>query len=129
MVNEWIGATEEDLATKSEQDMAAAVEALIEAGYAEDGHTRSETFRTGSAAAPIYGGIGGQISTSGGRMRFALPGSAARATVGKITIALYERSAEGKPVNMRTLPTRDTVALRVALGLPEARPGSVPEPR
>ncbi len=111
------GPEEYDMATKGEMDLAAAVEALVEAGYEPDGQTRTETVRTGSASNPVYGGIGGRIASFGGRMRFALPGQAARATVGKVTVALYDRGPEGKPENMRTLPTRETAQLREALGL------------
>jgi hypothetical protein len=111
------------MATKGETDVAAAIEALVEAGYEPDGQTRSESVRTGSAASPVLGSSGGRISSFGGRSRFAVPGSPARATVGKVTVALYERGADGKAQNMRALPTRDTAQLREALGLvPAPRP-------
>jgi hypothetical protein len=109
--------------TKSEIDLAAAVEALEEAGYVADGHTRSDTFRGGSAASPVlgHGASGGRIVTTGGRQRFARPGTDDKATVGRVTVALYERPEGGKPADMRAVPTRDTEALREALGLPPRR--------
>lgn len=112
------------MASRSEIDMEAALAVLAEAGYVADGLTRSETFRDGSASSPLlgHGKSGGRLVTTGGRIRLALPGSPARATVGKVTTALYERGENGQPAGMRTLPTRDTAQLREALGLGPSHP-------
>jgi hypothetical protein len=76
----------------------AIVAALLRLGWVEDGRTRSETVRVPTIGNPCFGGIGGEIRTFGGRVRYLLPATAWRITVGPRTTCLYKKtkgSAEG----------------------------------
>lgn len=68
-----------------------AVEVLTGAGFVPDGATREEEVRIPTSRAPVYGGIGGELRTLGGRTRFAIPGTAIRVTVGASTTCVYRR--------------------------------------
>lgn len=58
-------------------------------GWQPDGTTPTETVRVPTVEAPIFGGIGGKVVTTGGRQRFARPGTNYRVTVGKRTTFFY----------------------------------------
>jgi hypothetical protein len=107
----------------------AAAAVLVAAGFVADGQTREETIRATSGA------LGDRLVTTGGRGRFALPGTDIRATVGPRTVCLYRRA--GREVtflgegNYRT--TNFTAEqLREALGSgappPKAQPGPLARP-
>ncbi len=87
----------------SPASQAAAV--LLRAGFAEDGHTREETVRVGTSRSPVYGGIGGELRTSGGRARFVLPGTDIRVTVGQRTVCIYRRAGR-EPEFFGTVETK-----------------------
>lgn len=68
----------------------AVIAALLNAGFTPDGNTPQETVRIPTVETPVYGGIGGKLTTLGGRQRFMLPGTSIKVTVGKITTYFYE---------------------------------------
>lgn len=80
---------------------------LVKCGWVPDGETRSQQFRSGSSANPLYGGIGGEVSFIGGRMRFRKPDSPMKATVGKLTTCFYEVE-DGATFNAVSIKTRET---------------------
>lgn len=69
--------------TPAQQRMADVINRLLEDGWTEDGRTAEQTFRMPTTEAPIYGGVGGKLVTTGGRLRFAKGDS--KVTVGKLT--------------------------------------------
>lgn len=94
------------------RDQAVAV--LLAAGFVANGSTRTENVRIPTSAVPS-----GERRTLGGRLRFALPGTEVRATVGARTVCLYRR--EGRDVRFLgegNYATKDFTAdqLRTALG-------------
>lgn len=76
--------------------------ALLAAGFIADGHTESETVRIPTRNCPVYGGIGGELATFGGRKRFRR--GEQFVTVGKRTICFYEKR-DRKAYNFRSYPT------------------------
>lgn len=69
-------------------DATGEVETLLTAhGFAADGFTDSQTVRIPTVRAPVFGGIGGELATFGGRKRFARNGL--KVTVGKRTTYFY----------------------------------------
>jgi len=110
--------------------MQAVIELLLAKGFVRDGATVQQTVRVPTVANPVYGGIGGELTTMGGRQRFALPGTDIKATVGKRTTFFY-RLTDKKVLGRREtesiahLETRDLAAIETALAqLPtvEAQP-------
>jgi hypothetical protein len=67
--------------------MEKVIEILEAAGWVADGRTQSDTVRVSTQAAPVYGGVGGEIRAFGGRLRFAK--GEQRCTVGKRTTCFY----------------------------------------
>lgn len=96
----------------------AAAEVLMAHGYQTSGSTDTETVRVPTQKSPVFGGCGGEFRTFGGRARFVLPGSCARATVGANTTSLYE-VIDGKATNFRNVQTTDLDELREALRQPK----------
>jgi len=80
---------------RAEQSMAAAIDALLDAGFAPDGQTREEIVRIPTKSSPVYGRSGGELAKLGGRQRFALINTNIKATVGKRTVAVYRVEGEG----------------------------------
>ena len=74
---------------------AAMIALLLEAGFVEDGQTRSKVVRIPTQEAPLYGRGGGRIATFGGRARFHLPGSDLYVTVGARTTTVYRKRGPG----------------------------------
>jgi hypothetical protein len=95
--------------TKSELAMNATMNALVAAGFEPAGHTTQEhvAFLVNNDGGP---GPGKRAATFGGRARFVRPGTALRATVGKVTTCLYSVTATGN-VYHATLDTKDTAAI------------------
>lgn len=91
--------------------LAAAVAALVEAGFVPAGETRSSQVRVSTGRSPVYGGMGGEARTFGGRSRFEKPGTAMRVTVGLRTVCFYEM-LDGKAGAMENVPTKDTERVR-----------------
>jgi hypothetical protein len=54
--------------TQSNQERAIAL--LVAAGWVPAGQTQSETVRVPTSRSPVFGGIGGELHTFGGRPRF-----------------------------------------------------------
>ncbi len=82
------------------------VDLLLANGWEADGRTPTETFRTGSASNPIYGGMGGKLCTVGGRIRFKKPDTFMKATIGKLTSCFYEVE-NGQTNYAANIKTRD----------------------
>lgn len=80
--------------TKSQQHLANIVDALLAAGFVEDGETRSETVRVGTSASPVFGGSGGELRTFGGRARYRR--GDVFVTVGPRTVFAWREGAEGR---------------------------------
>lgn len=72
-------------------NVAAAANACLAAGYSEDGETAKTVARVVTAAS--YPLAGAEIR-SGGRRRLALPGRIERVTIGKITTNFYRSDTE-----------------------------------
>jgi hypothetical protein len=77
------------IVTKSEQNALAVVDFLLGSGWAEDGHTDTQTVRIGTSKVPIYGKTGGELRTFGGRQRLAKTGTEWKVTVGTRTVNFY----------------------------------------
>jgi hypothetical protein len=69
---------------------------LLDLGFAPAGQTREEIVRIPTMRSPVYGGIGGERRTLGGRARYALPGTDLRVTVGPRTTNVYFSRGGGK---------------------------------
>jgi len=62
---------------------------LLELGFQLAGETAEQMVRIPTVRSPVYGGLGGERRTFGGRARYTLPGTDLRATVGPRTTNLY----------------------------------------
>lgn len=69
---------------------------LLELGFAPAGETREEVVRIPTMRSPVYGGLGGERRTLGGRARYALPSTDLRVTVGPRTTNVYYSRGGGK---------------------------------
>jgi hypothetical protein len=81
---------------------------LRDRGWEPDGQTRSETVRIPTARSPVYGGIGGELATFGGRIRLKLPGTNWKVTCGMRTLCTYQ-VVDHQAVGGATYKTRDPV--------------------
>ena len=97
--------------TKSQKHQAEAIAILLAAGFQPHGETASQTVRIPTVRAPVYGGIGGELATFGGRPRFVKPGTTLRVTVGKVTTCFYD-VVDGQTKYLVNLPTRDAKRIR-----------------
>lgn len=88
-------ANQELILSKAQESMAAVIDALLLAGFAPDGETRTEVVRIPTSKSPLFGQSGGELAKFGGRLRFALPGSNVKATVGARTTAIYRIDGKG----------------------------------
>lgn len=102
--------------TKSELAQAAAIEAVLAAGFVADGETRSETVRIPTERCPVLcrGKMGGEIATFGGRPRFALPGTNRRVTVGPRTVCFYRFEKGKDPTGFKSIDTKNLAAVVAA---------------
>lgn len=73
-----------------------AIAALLELGFAPAGETAEQLVRIPTARSPIFGGLGGERRTIGGRARYALPGTDLRVTIGPRTVNVYFSRGGGK---------------------------------
>lgn len=103
--------------SRAEGAMAAAIDVLQAAGFAQDGATRTEVLRIPTKRSPVYGRSGGELVKLGGRMRFSQAGTSVKATVGKRTVAIYrmEGSGLGGVVGIATFDTSDLDRLKEVL--------------
>jgi hypothetical protein len=85
------------------------VATLLDLGFAPAGETREEVVRIPTMRSPVYGGLGGERRTLGGRARYALPGTDLRVTVGPRTTNVYY-SRGGKTEFVLNEKTRDLSA-------------------
>lgn len=69
---------------------------LLELGFAPAGETAEQVVRIPTMQSPVYGGLGGERRTIGGRARYALPGTDLRVTVGPRTTNVYYSRGGGK---------------------------------
>jgi DNA polymerase-3 subunit epsilon len=107
-------------APRGHQALAAALNALLAAGFVPDGHTLQEQVRIPTSRSPVYGQSGGELATLGGRQRLALPGTNVKATVGPRTLALYRVEGQGLDgvAGIASLATSDLAAIeRVLAGI------------
>ncbi len=72
------------------------VATLLELGFSPAGETAEQVVRIPTMRSPVYGGLGGERRTLGGRARYALPGTALRVTVGPRTVNVYLSRGGGK---------------------------------
>ncbi len=96
---------------------APVVEALQQAGLVRAGETDAEEVRIPTSKPPVFGGIGGERRTFGGRQRWTLPGTNLRCTVGPRTVNVYTVHGRGDVNFLAMLTTKgiDLDALRAAL--------------
>lgn len=93
--------------TKTEQAMAAAIDALLAAGFSPDGQTREEIVRVPTKHSPLLGLSGGELAKFGGRQRFAQGATGVKATVGPRTTAIYRVEGSGL-AGVRGIATHNT---------------------
>lgn len=79
--------------SETEQPIDRIIKLLLMMGFTPDGQTKIEHVRILTQKVPVFGGIGGERATFGGRQRF-IRGDQ-RCTVGKHTICFY-RIMNGK---------------------------------
>ena len=72
------------------------ITALLVLGFAPAGETVEQIVRIPTTRSPVYGGLGGERRTLGGRARYALPGTDLRVTVGPRTVNVYHSRDGGK---------------------------------
>lgn len=97
---------------QSNAETAAAI--LTEFGFVPDGATEQQQVRIPTVKNPVFGGVGGERRTFGGRTRFAK--GDLRATVGKITTCIYRKvPGQRDVVFLANVPTKDAEAIRAAL--------------
>ena len=94
------------------------IDALIRLGFEEHGTTESETVRVPTFRAPVFGGLGGELRTFGGRARFSLPDTDIRATVGPRTTFVYrviprDRYQAPQIVSLANIDTADATEERL----------------
>lgn len=87
------------------------IEILLANGWTRAGQTESETVRIPTMRAPVFGGIGGELRTFGGRARFAR-GERRRVTVGPRRICFYE-VVNKKAQGFMSLPTKAIDQIKV----------------
>jgi hypothetical protein len=95
------------MSTKTQQAMAAAIDALLAAGFEPDGQTREEVVRVPTRQSPVLGYSGGELARFGGRQRFAQRGTNVKATVGPRTTAVYRIEGAGL-AGVRGIASHDT---------------------
>lgn len=77
-------------------------------GWRVNGHTPSETVRIPTMRAPVFGGIGGEVRTFGGRIR--LEKGDRRVTVGPRTTCFYRMDGRNA-VEFDNVKTKDDDAI------------------
>ncbi len=82
--------------TKTKIDVVGPViGVLVRAGFVPNGFTAEEHVRVPTQRSPLYGGIGGEARTFGGRSRYQKPGTNLRVTGGPRTVNVYRVTAGG----------------------------------
>ena len=109
--------------------VASVVDALARLGFQPHGSTESETVRVPTARAPVFGGLGGELRTFGGRTRFILPDTDIRATVGPRTTFIYrviprDRYQAPEVVSLVTVDTADATEEMLRAAVEKGRAAS-----
>lgn len=105
------------MTTPTQLVLDQTLDLLTQAGFVPDGHTQQQTVRMATTASPVLGRSGGTLAQTGGRQRFAKPGTNLKATVGKQTTSLYRVIGQGT-VKIQVIAAHDTKnleATRLAL--------------
>jgi hypothetical protein len=76
-------------AARTPDPIPPIIEVLLQAGLVPDGQTAQEHVRIPTMRSPVFGGIGGERRTFGGRERYRKPGTPLRVTVGLRTVNVY----------------------------------------
>lgn len=95
----------------SEDAVNGVIELLNASGFVADGFTDSQTVRIPTVRSPVFGGIGGELATFGGRRRFKR--DSLKVTVGKRTTYFYR--VMGKQLDPdfgKRFDTKDLEAIR-----------------
>jgi hypothetical protein len=104
------------MSTQMDNVKATAIQALLDAGFELDGETQRQTVRIPTKNSPILGRSGGELVTSGGRIRLMKPNTNIKATVGGRTICLYRISERKNGVSsIANVNTKDLEGLNKAL--------------
>lgn len=67
--------------------MQIVIDMLLANGWKPDGQTQQDLVRIPTTRSPVFGGIGGELKTFGGRKRFARGNK--RVTVGQRVVCFY----------------------------------------
>lgn len=86
------------------------VTTLLDLGFSPAGETTEQVVRIPTMRSPVYGGLGGERRTLGGRARYALPGTNLRVTVGPRTTNVYFSRGGGKTEFVLNEHTKDLTA-------------------
>lgn len=108
------------MTTRQHKTQAAAIEALLAAGFEAAGETATQQVRIPTVRSPVFGGVGGELATLGGRPRFVKPGSTLRATVGPVTTCFYD-VVDGKTNYRANLRTKDVAGIKAWIATSEER--------
>ena len=92
------------MARKKADSQRFVIALLIAYGWQEDGATREETVRIPTIRSPVFGGVGGELRTFGGRAR--LRKGDRFVTVGPRLVCFYRRGPDG-PSDFDRVPTKD----------------------
>lgn len=91
------------------QNRVQEIVAMLESrGWSVNGHTPSETVRIPTTRAPVFGGLGGEVRTFGGRIRLAK--NDRRVTVGPRTTCFYRMDGKNA-CEFDNVPTKDSDAI------------------
>jgi len=83
------------------------VTTLLDLGFSPAGETAEQIVRIPTMRSPVYGGLGGERRTLGGRARYALPGADLRVTDGPRTNNVYFSRGGGKVEFVLNEKTKD----------------------
>lgn len=109
---------------KPRRDVVSPVlQALGDHGFTPNGHTLAESMRVPTSRAPVFGGIGGEIRTFGGRTRYSR--GEWRCTIGPRITAVY-RVRDGQTTDMWTSQTSDLAAIVAKLAHLEEATNAAP---
>lgn len=105
-----------------QQRFRAMIDLIMEAGFQPHGETDQLHVRIPTVQNPVFGGIGGERATFGGRARFEHPLTKVRVTVGPQTVNFYRvgpRKVIGRPeiTMLGAAKTRDIEKVRAFLRL------------
>lgn len=97
------------------------VTTLLDLGFATAGETAEQHVRIPTMRSPVFGGMGGERRTLGGRARYALPGTDLRVTVGPRTTNVYFSRGGGKIEFVLNTHTKQLTAQEIRDAVAAAR--------